>query len=348
MSFIITLLYFVIIIGIIIFIHELGHFIFAKRAGIHIYEFALGMGPRIFVYKRKNDETIYSLRAFPIGGFVSMAGEEVQDDDSVPVEKRLYSQSWWNRFVTISAGAVFNFILAWIILLFIGLVNGAPTNKPIISDLKEGYEIYETDIQAGDVITHIDGVRVGSLDRFTLEIYMRNGNEITLEYLSGDEPGEITISPNEETIDGETAYVYGLFLESEFEKGIIPAIQFSFTKFYNLIEQMFLVVGNLVTGGMSMDSLSGPVGIFSVVGDSASTGIISVLFLLALISINIGFINLLPLPALDGGRLWFLIVEKIKGSPVNPKVENTVHTIGLVLLLSLMVYITLKDILNLF
>ena len=135
-----TLLYFFIVLGITVFIHELGHFIFAKRAGIHVYEFAIGMGARIFKFNRPNDETTYSLRLFPIGGFVSMSGEEVTEDESIPVEKRMQSKTWFERFLVMVAGVTFNFILAIVLLFIIALITSAPNNKPYINGVDENYQ----------------------------------------------------------------------------------------------------------------------------------------------------------------------------------------------------------------
>ena len=143
-------------------------------------------------------------------------------------------------------------------------------------------------------------------------------------------------------------YEYGFTITGKEEKGIVAAIKYAFVKFFNTFEQMFFTVWYLITGKLSLKLLSGPVGIFNIVGDAASSGLITLMSLLALISINVGFINLLPIPAFDGGHILFLIIEKIKGSPVNPKIENTVHTIFFILLMLLMVYITFNDILKIF
>ncbi len=342
-----TLILFVLILGIIIFIHELGHFIFAKRAKIYVYEFALGMGPRIFSFKRKSDETIYSIRLFPIGGFVSMAGEEVTEKENVPEENKFYNRPWKDRFFTIVAGVVFNFVMAWILLFLVALVNGAPGNKPIIKETLTGYPISETDLKQGDVIVKINQKRIRSIDRLMLELHVNSGKEIEITYLSDNIEKNVKVKPVVTEEEGQEVYRYGFLLEKQISKGLLSALGFAFTKSYNLIEQMALVISYLFQGVLSLDSLSGPVGIFSVVGESAQAGFISVVFLIALISINVGFINLLPLPALDGGRLWFLLIEKIKGSPLNPKIENIIHQIGFFLLIGLLIYITFNDILNL-
>lgn len=344
-----TIIYFILILGIIVFVHEFGHFLFAKRAGIYVYEFSLGMGPQIFKWKRKNDETMYSIRLFPIGGFVQMAGEEVEADEKIPKEKRMQSKTWLQRFMTIIAGIMFNFILAFILLFIIGLVSGCPTNKTMVGMVEENSMAYNAGLQSGSTITKIDNKKVNNYDKLMLEFQIRIGKEIDFEVITKEgETKVITILPEKIENDGEVSYKYGFSLETPREYGFIASIKFAFRKTFSLIEQMFFTVCYLFTGALSIKNLSGPIGIFTVVGETAKTGFINLIYLLALISINVGFINFLPLPAFDGGRILFLIIEKIKGSPVNSKVENIIHSIGFILLMILMVFICINDITNLF
>ncbi len=344
-----TIIYFIFILGTVVFIHELGHFLFAKKAGIYIYEFSVGMGPQIFKWKRKNDETEYCIRLFPIGGFVQMAGEEVEVDENIPKNKRLQSKSWSQRFMTTIAGIMFNFILAIILLFIVGLVSGSPANKPYVSVVDESGNAYKAGMEVGSVITKIDGKKVNTYDRLILEYQVRLGEDITFEVKNKDgEVKEITIAPEKVEVDGTSTYKYGFNLTDEVETGVLSAIKYAFTKTFSLIEQMFFTILYLITGKLSIANLSGPVGIFSIVGEAAKTGFINIIYLLAFISINVGFINFLPIPAFDGGRILFLIIEKIKGSPINSKVENMIHSVGFVLLMILMVVITYNDIIRLF
>ena len=344
-----TIIYFIFILGTVVFIHELGHFLFAKKAGIYIYEFSVGMGPQIFKWKRKNDETAYCIRLFPIGGFVQMAGEEVEVDENIPKNKRLQSKSWSQRFMTTIAGIMFNFILAIILLFIVGLVSGSPANKPYVSVVDESGNAYKAGMEVGSVITKIDGKKVNTYDRLILEYQVRLGEDITFEVKNKDgEVKEITIAPEKVEVDGTSTYKYGFNLTDEVETGVLSVIKYAFTKTFSLIEQMFFTILYLITGKLSIANLSGPVGIFSIVGEAAKTGFINIIYLLAFISINVGFINFLPIPAFDGGRILFLIIEKIKGSPINSKVENMIHSVGFVLLMILMVVITYNDIIRLF
>lgn len=335
-----TLIYFILVLSITIFIHELGHFIFAKRAGIYVYEFCIGMGPRIFMFKRKNDETEYGIRLFPIGGFCAMAGEGIEDDEDVPKDKKLQSKTWLQRFLTIVAGVMFNFILALVILIVIGFINGNPNNKPIISQVPIDSPSYEAGLQAGDIIKTLNGTKINTIDRLLIEYQMEYGKTLELEVLRDGKIEKISIVP----VKNEGTYSYGFSLDSTVRYGFFEGIKYGFSKFFSLIEQMFLVITYLITGKLSLSNLSGPVGIYNIVGESAKAGLINLVYLTGYLSINVGFINLLPIPAFDGGRILFLIIEKIRRKPVNIKVENTIHAVGLALLMVLMVVITYNDI----
>ncbi len=418
-----TIIYFIFILGTTVFVHELGHFMFAKKYGVHVYEFSLGMGPRLFKFNRKNDETDYCIRLFPIGGFVQMAGEELEVDEDVPEEKRLTSKPAFQRFMIMVAGVMMNFITAIILLFFIGLFNIVSLNNvyvdgSTIEGLNDGdkivaingnfvnnydklalemtiagneeftmtvknsdgkkydvevkpievgldylpygkdfgfsvsnLEIVKSDIEGlekGYTILEIDGERIENFDSLLTTM---NDVEDEFELVVEDEEGEeyeFTIDVKEKEEDTSLGFSYGFYLQGEEEKGFIAAIKYAFIKFFSTIEQMIFTVFYLITGKISLSMMSGPVGIFSIVDTVSSTGFSNIISLLCLICINVGFINLLPFPAFDGCHILFIIIEKIKGSRVNPKVENIIHTIGFVLLMILMVFITFNDIIKLF
>lgn len=344
-----TILYFIFVLGITIFIHELGHFIFAKRAGIYVYEFSLGMGPKIFHFKRKNDETEYAIRLFPIGGFVQMAGEEVDLDQNIPTEKRMQAKTWFQRFLTVIAGVLFNFILAIILLFIIGMINGAPSNTPYLGKIYEGYPVSKTSLAVGDQITHMNGKKVSSSDMLLLDLQLEQGKtiEFTVKHKSGKKE-TVQIKPQKEVQKGEPVYKYGFSLGNHIEHGIVPSITYAFEKTGSLLNQMVHIIGYLCTGKLGLDSLAGPVGIYNIVGESARAGFISIMYLIAYLCINVGFINMLPIPAFDGGRVLFMIIEKIRGKQMKPKTENTIHAVGLILLMGLMLFITWHDIMRLF
>lgn len=343
-----TLIYFILILGITIMIHELGHFIFAKRAGAHVYEFSLGMGPRLFKFNRKNDETDYSIRLFPIGGYVSIAGEDMEEKD-VPADKQLVNKTWLERFFTLAAGVTFNFLLAIILLFVVGLINGNNINKAVVDTVTEGYALANTNVTSGDVITKVNNKKISNQDDLLLMLTVYQGEEISLEVKhKNGEYENYKVSPTKVEENGVVSYVYGFTLESKVETGFIEAIKYTFLKTGSLIKQMGNTIIFLVTGELSLDNLSGPIGIYNVVGEVSRTGILNMLYLIAYLCINVGFLNFLPFPAFDGGRILFLIIEKIKGSRVKPEVENMIHTVGFLFLIVLMIVVSYNDIIRLF
>lgn len=347
-----TILYFALILGIIVFVHEFGHFFFAKLFGIYVYEFSLGMGPKIFQKKGKSGETVYSLRAIPIGGFCSLAGEGSDEDKKLPKDRLLQSKPVWQRFLVMFFGAGNNFLLALIVLFFIGLIAGAPIDKqPIIKEITASSPAEVAGLLPGDVIVSVDGNKVNTYEEMQLYLYMvKDQAKLGVMRDGKEEVIEVTPLTEEERKEQNKDYSYGFSCESEieYEHGFFNAIKYSFRRFGALVKQMVLTFKGLFTGGISVKELSGPVGIFSAVDQTKSNGISNIFGLLALLSLNVGFVNLIPFPAFDGGRIVFLIIEKIKGKPVKVETENLVHTIGFFLLLALIIYVTINDIIRLF
>lgn len=350
MSFIVTLILFILILGSIVFVHEFGHFMMAKLNGVYVYEFAIGMGPKI--WSKKGKETEYTLRAIPIGGFCMMAGEDLEDDDlkKIPKEKRLQAKKPWQRFLIMFFGAGNNFICAVLLLFLIGLIWGGSSMEPVVTSVVKNSAAATSGIEAGDRVLEINGHSIATTDDISLYLAIANPEEASdIKVRKENKKVETySVQPKKKKVDGETTYQYGVGMQQDVEKGILPALEFTGKKTISIFKQMAVTVGYLFTGGISISQLSGPVGIFSVVGEQSSAGIMNILYLVAFLSINVGFINLLPIPAFDGGHILFIIIEKIKGSPVKPETENMIHTVGLFLLMLLMVVITFNDILRLF
>ncbi len=345
-----TLLLFILILGIIICIHEFGHFLFAKLAGIYVYEYSIGMGPKLFSVKGKNGETTYSLRLIPIGGYCSLAGEGNDEDHKIPKDRLLQSKSIWQRFLTMFFGPGFNFLLTLLLLFMIGIIFGAPNYKPIIKNTEVGTPAYEAGLEAGDYITKIDSHKISTLDDVSLYFTLADHDQATVIEVQKEngEKAVYRVMP-EKVQNGDTiTYHYGIALDDSKDHGFVSAVKYMFVKTGSLFKQMGLTVANLFTGGIKLNQLSGPVGIYSIVGEQSKGGIANILYLIAFLSLNVGFINLIPLPAFDGGRILFLLIELIKGSPVKSETENMIHNIGFFLLLALMIYITFSDILKLF
>ncbi len=349
MSIIINLILFVFILGIIVFVHEFGHFTWAKITGVYVYEFAIGMGPK--VWSKKGKETEYSLRAIPIGGFCQLAGEDVGDDElkKIPKDKRLQNKSAFQRFLIMFFGAGNNFISAILILFFIALIWGGNTMNPIITSIEKGYPAEAAGLKANDKVLKINDHSISTSDDISLFLAVadpKKGSTFVIE--RNNEELTFKIKPKKVKEGDDTSYLYGIGMQQEKTKGFGGALVYTAKKTGSIFKQMGITVGYLITGGIKISQLSGPVGIYSIVGEQSKGGLANILYLIAFLSINVGFINLLPLPAFDGGHILFIIIEKIKGSPVDPELENKIHTIGLILLMLLMIIVTFNDILRLF
>lgn len=346
-----TLIIFILILGTIILIHELGHFLFAKLFGVYVYEYSIGMGKKIISKKPKNSETEYSIRLIPIGGFVRLAGEEGEDGDtSVPLEKKLYKKNFIQRFLIFFMGPGFNFLLAFVTLFVSALIFGSISTSPVVGSVPEDYPAYIAGVEVGDTILSIDGEKIKSWDDILWIVQTSDGEslEFKIENKNGNEK-TVTITPDEvKADDGTTTYVFGIGKNTEKSRGLVVSFKYACSKTVSLFKIMIETVKSLFTGGVSVNELSGPVGIYSIVGEQAKDGLESLLYLLAYLSINVGVINLIPFPAFDGGHILFLIIEKIIRRPVPEKVESTITGIGFILLILLMIYVTGHDILNLF
>lgn len=355
---IISIIYFVFILGIIVLVHEFGHFIFAKIFKIHVYEFAIGMGPVIWSSKKRREkkikekkkvsETIYSIRAIPIGGFCSLAGEGGEEDKNVKKENLLQGKPVWQRFLVMFFGAGNNFILAILILLVTAFIYGSPTLSTNIPVVIDGSPVAEAGLQANDKILKINGKKTKTLDDVQLYLTIAGEKETKFTILRHNKEYEYKVKPLSGKAMEEAGYSFGIQFNNTLKRGFGKSINYAFMKFYSIARQVFITIKELIIGGVGLDQLSGPVGIFSAVDETRAAGFYSILSLTALLSINVGIMNLLPLPAFDGGRILFLIIEKIKGSPIKPETENLIHNIGFFLLLALLVYVTINDILRLF
>lgn len=356
--FIIKILLLLFILGIIILVHEFGHFIWAKTFGVHIYEFSIGMGPLLHTHKGKKDGINYNIRAIPIGGFVSMAGEvydsgEVDENNKkIKKDKLMCNKKWWQRLIILVAGVVNNFILAIVILFVYTLIWGGGAITPKVLNVVADKPAAAAGLKSGDVITSINGYKVASWDKAQIILYYKNTNEyytFEVKHTDGTKE-EIKIKPeiikDEET--GAESKLFGIQIDAEDTSNVFKSFIYSIRKFNSIVSSMVYTIWGLISGKIGLSALSGPVGIYEVVGETINYGINYFLYILAFLSINVGFINILPFPAFDGGHVLFLIIEKIKGSPVNAKIENTCHLIGFILIFLLMIVVTISDIIKLF
>ena len=335
--------------GILIITHELGHFCAAKAFGVKVNEFAVGMGPTLL--KKQGKETLYSLRLLPLGGFCAMEGED-EDTGS----RSFTSKPKWQRAVILCAGAAMNFLFGLIMLLCI--VSYLNVSEPIIADFMDGCPYQgENAIQIGDRICSIDGHRIRFTSDFSEQltrssgethrvVLRRDGKRVVLE--------DFTLVPVEYAQpDGSTVMKYGFYFSPR-EFGLVPNLRYAWMQAMNFVRLVWRSLEDLVTGAVGIKALSGPVGIVDYVNDveeEASSPLEAFFFffyIFSLIAVNLAVMNLLPIPALDGGRVFFLIVtwiiELIIRKKVNPKYEGYIHGAGFVLLMGLMLFVMGNDI----
>ncbi|GAB0167130.1 RIP metalloprotease RseP [Lysinibacillus sp. CTST325] len=413
-----TAIAFILIFGLLVFFHEFGHFLFAKRAGIMVREFAIGMGPKI--YGKTHGETIYTIRLLPIGGYVRMAGEDMDgaelqpgyrvglivDEENVvkkiifnqnnkqlpdllfleveradlekdlfvegydeeeklvrynvardcilvengketliaPYDRQFNAKTVGQRAMTIFAGPLFNFILAFIIYMLIGLIHGVPTYEPIITEVVENDPAAQAGMLAGDKVVGIDGQVVEKWQDLAAIVQDHPGEDITVTVDRNGQQVNLKMKVKEVKQNGDKYGQIGVKYESPREFNPLKAVVYGAQETYNMTARIFELLGMLITGKFTIDALSGPVGIYKATEQVAQYGFINLMNWAAMLSINLGIMNLLPLPALDGGRLLFFGFEAVRGKPIDRQKEGLVHFVGIVLLMILMVVVTWNDI----
>lgn len=413
-----TVIAFIVIFGALVFFHELGHLIFAKRAGILCREFAIGFGPKIFSHKK--GETVYTIRLLPIGGFVRMAGEDpemieikpgyrigllfndkeevnkliltnkekypnarmvevehadiehklvikgyVEGDEEerlqsfpispdavlvengtetliAPYDRQFASKTLWQRTMAIFAGPMMNFILAFVIFVLIGILQGIPTNDPVLGKLTEDGAAIEAGLKEGDYIQSVDGSEISGWSDVVAIIRENPNKELQFTLERDGKELQLPVTPKVQEADGKKIGMIGVF--QPMEKSPFKAISNGAKETYLWTKEIFVMLGQLVTGQFSIDALSGPVGIYVSTDTVAKSGIFYLMKWAAILSINLGIMNLLPIPALDGGRLMFFAVEAVRGKPIDRHKEGMVHFIGFALLMLLMLVVTWNDI----
>jgi len=343
---ILTAIIAILVFGFLILIHELGHYITARIFNVTIDEFSIGMGPRIFSRTSKKTGIRYSIAAFPLGGFVAMAGEAEESDDPNSFDKK----PAWQRFIITAAGATVNLVAGFLVVIILtSIIKIAGTTVAGFVDREEtGYDVTtEGVLMEGDVITHVDGKRVRILDELNYELMRRGTKPIDITVIRDGK--EITLPdvviPTVEQ-DGETFGMRDFYIYPT-EKDFGTVLSYSFSKSALIVRMCWESIIDLITGRYSLSAVSGPVGISSAIGEAASAGIAPFLYIFSLISINLGFMNLMPIPALDGGRLLTTTFEMITRKKLPAKIENTINGIGLIILLGLSVVIMIKDVIQL-
>lgn len=353
-----TIILFLVILGVLVFVHEFGHFIMAKRSGAKVEEFGFGFPPRIFGVKR--GETIYSINLIPLGGFVKILGENGEEKEN---SRSFSSKTIWQRFQMLAAGVTANIVLA-VVLFSIVAAIGVPTIfgsaddeknvknlQVMILEVKDNSPAKNADIKAGDFIVSLavdsqktDIKKVKDVETF---IDQNRGRDITFTVKRGQELLNLKAHARTDAPEGEGATGISLGAVGVVSYPWYEAIWQGITRTWDvaslILVTLFGLIKSLVTSGRVSEQLTGPVGIAAMVGQTAQLGVAYVLQFTALLSVNLAIINALPFPALDGGRILFLVIEKIKKKPVSQETENLIHTIGFSLLILFMVLVTFKD-----
>src|SRR5690625_4178984 len=407
--------------GLLVSVHEWGHLIFAKRAGMLAREFAIGFGPKIFSFTR--NETLYTIRLLPIGGYVRVAGDDpeiielkpghhiglqfneqgkvneiivnnkdkhpdahlievesvdldhllfidgynIGDEENLqrfhvdqkaffimderetqiaPFDRQFASKTVGQRAMQLFAGPMMNFILAMVIFIILGLVQGVPSERALIGEIEPNSPAEQAGIEAGDEIIQVEGSSITTWQEFTSVIQESAGQEVDLVVKRNSHTESLTVTPKEVQIEDVKIGQVGEMLA--YEKSFFKTFTHGFSQTYQTTKLILVNLFMLISGQLSIDMLAGPVGIYDVTDQVVQTGFMNFLMWTAMLSINLGIINLVPLPALDGGRLMFVGIEAVRGKPIDPQKEGLVHVIGFALLMLLMIVVTWNDIQRLF
>ncbi|MFI5265732.1 MAG: RIP metalloprotease RseP, partial [Candidatus Levyibacteriota bacterium] len=360
----VTIIAFIVILSVLVIVHELGHFLVAKKLGIKVEEFGFGFPPRLF--GKKIGETIYSINLLPVGGFVKLFGEDAAGGGSVKAKSNLesrisnnqikrafFARPVWQRFTVVIAGVVMNFLLAVVLISYLFGTQGVaiPGQKIHITEILKDSPAAAAGLKVGDTILSLNGKNITSTTLFIQAVKQDEGKEVTLGILRSGKNSDIKLIPR--TVYPKDQGPVGVGISDVVIKkytwyeapffGTIEALKFSWMIVAGLVGMAF----NLIVHGQKPTGVAGPVGVAQLTGQAVSYGVNATLWFVALLSINLAVLNVLPIPALDGGRLFFIVVEAVTRKKVNVKYENYTHAVGLVVLLALMLLITVFDVMRL-
>lgn len=351
-----TVIFFIVIFGVVVIAHEFGHFLLAKANGIHVVEFAVGMGPSILSFKKKG--TKYSLKLFPIGGACMFEGEDgLMAQEGEVSEGSFQKASVWGRISTVAAGPIFNFILAFIIaFIMVNVTDVVGIRDPIATQVAQGGGAEAAGLQDGDRIISLNGEKICLYQEISL--YMQasyRGGELEVVYERDGVRHTAMVTPQYDEASG--IYMLGIMNGEFVEPKGFSTFKYAWYEIRYYVKATYKSLGMIFRGKVSRQDVAGPVGIaVNVVGKTYDAAkaygwesvLLSMMEITLMLSVNLGILNLLPIPALDGGRLVFLLVEVIRGKPVPPEKEGMVHFIGLVFFMILMVFIFFNDLSNIF
>ncbi|HHW56583.1 MAG TPA: RIP metalloprotease RseP [Clostridia bacterium] len=331
-----TILISIIVLSVLVMFHEFGHFIVAKLSGARVNEFSIGFGPRLF--KKKYGETEYSFRALLFGGYVALEGEDEKSNDP----RAIVNKPWPVRLAVFAAGPLMNILLAFLLLFIVFFSIGRPI--PQIKSVMEGYPAEKAGILPGDKIVMVNNIKINTWEELEKVISSSREIVLTIEIQRGNQILQKQVKP----IFDKNASKVMIGIVPEYERSISLAIKTAINQTIYFSKLIILFFVMLVTGKVSVNDIMGPVGIVQAFGTVAKTGVINLLAFSALISVNLGIFNLLPLPALDGGRILFVLAEAVRGKPLPPEKEGYIHYLGFLLLIALLIFVTYRDILRIF
>ncbi len=372
-----TIILFLIIFGVVVISHEFGHFIIARKNGIRVLEFAVGMGPTLFSFVKNG--TKYSLKLLPIGGACMFDGEDgiVSQEEEGGIRRRAMAEAEpsllgdvqanrieaegiafteagvWKRIAAVFAGPFFNFILAFVVALILTAFSGV--DLPVIGQVSEGSAAMEAGLQPGDVITRINHENIHFYREVVVISSLNKGEPLEIHYKRDGQKGVVNLIPQYDEEAGR--HYIGFVGAGKYLKcNPLQVFQYGFYEVGYYVKTTYKSLGMLLSGQVTKDEVSGPIGIAQFVGESydhaeknygTSSAVLTMLEIMVLLSVNLGILNLLPLPALDGGRLLFMLVEVVRGKPIAPEKEGMIHFAGLVVFMVLMVFIMYNDIMKL-
>ncbi len=343
-----TILSFIVVFTIVALVHEWGHLYFSKKVGIRVHEFGIGFGPTL--YSVKKNHTTYKINLLPILGYVRIAGleDESEEEKATPEAERYSAKAPWAKFLSIAAGAVMNLILGFLFFSLVFMLTGVPTSvSNTIGIVSPGSEAAKIGLLPGDKLISVNNQGLEKPE-----------DAIAVIHKSADKEVLLTVKRNNKTLKIKAVPKYheklkmgliGFSLKPVYEKvNPLKALYYGFKETVALILMILVLVGKLFSGRIALGDLAGPVGIAQITGQHAQQGFVSLLSFIAFFSINIGILNLLPIPALDGGRLVFVLIEAIRRKPIKIEVENKIHQVGLIILLAFLAVLTVNDVLRFF
>ena len=330
--------------GILILVHELGHYIAARCFKVTIKEFSIGLGPKLVSYTSKKTNIKYSLRLLPLGGYVSMVGEDEETDDPNALNRK----KPWKRLIIMCAGAFTNIFVGVIAMLILVATPGFVIGGTTVSSIDEGYvQLQDDELLVGDRIVKVGKTRVHYYQELAYEIMNKGYEPTDLEVIRNGE--RITLKQvNFPQTEQDGVYFGDMFFKvSAMKKTFGTVVSYSFYSSFSTIKMIWDSLISLITGRFGFSALSGPVGVTKTVAESAKAGVSNLVYICIFITMNLGVFNLLPIPSLDGSRILFVLIEMVRGKPINPKYEGYIHFAGIILLFMLLIAITFKDIMSL-